>query len=219
MKNLSEFGNPSTTGTRHEEYDGVPRSYNKAMQQEQTDADINPYNKGVDGPTSHHTGGTELSGTEPFRDDGHMVHGKGASAGGYGTEGTPSTGYSGRDTGLTGQQSGMSGRETGMTGQQSGMSGRETGMTGQQSGMSGRETGMTGQQSGTTGASGTDGLPSGTSQGYGNSGTSGMGSKFGDMEGRDNTSSGTSTGKKPSLMDKLNPKIDSNGDGKAGFMK
>ena len=196
MKNLSEFGNPSTTGTRHEEYDGVPRSYNKAMQQEQTDADINPYNKGVDGPTSHHTGGTELSGTEPFRDDGHMVHGKGASAGGYGTEGTPSTGYSGRDTGLTGQQSGMSGRETGMTG----------------------------QQSGTTGASGTDGLPSGTSQGYGNSGTSGMGSKFGDMEGRDNTSydnssSGTSTGKKPSLMDKLNPKVDSNGDGKAGFMK
>jgi len=27
------------------------------------------------------------------------------------------------------------------------------------------------------------------------------------------------TGKKPSLMDKLNPKIDANGDGKAGFMK
>lgn len=29
----------------------------------------------------------------------------------------------------------------------------------------------------------------------------------------------TTTHKKPSLMDKLNPKIDSNGDGKAGFMK
>lgn len=29
----------------------------------------------------------------------------------------------------------------------------------------------------------------------------------------------TGTHKKPSLMDKLNPKIDSNGDGKAGFMK
>ena len=33
---------------------------------------------------------------------------------------------------------------------------------------------------------------------------------------RDNT---TGTQSKPSLMDKLNPKVDSNGDGKAGFMK
>ena len=34
------------------------------------------------------------------------------------------------------------------------------------------------------------------------------------------TTSGTSsTAKKPSLMDRLNPKVDSNGDGKAGFMK
>ena len=32
----------------------------------------------------------------------------------------------------------------------------------------------------------------------------------------DNT---TTTTKKPSLMDKLNPKVDANGDGKAGFMK
>lgn len=31
-------------------------------------------------------------------------------------------------------------------------------------------------------------------------------------------STGTATGKKPSLMDKLNPKIDANGDGKPGFM-
>ena len=33
------------------------------------------------------------------------------------------------------------------------------------------------------------------------------------------TSSSTSTGTKPSLMDKLNPKKDANGDGQAGFMK
>lgn len=33
------------------------------------------------------------------------------------------------------------------------------------------------------------------------------------------THDSTGTGKKPSLMDKLNPKIDSDGDGKAGFMK
>jgi len=29
----------------------------------------------------------------------------------------------------------------------------------------------------------------------------------------------STTGHKPSLMDKLNPKVDANGDGKAGFMK
>lgn len=61
-------------------------------------------------------------------------------------------------------------------------------------------------------------------QGYG-SGTTGSGldsrRETGDYErsgvGHDNT---TTTGtKKPSLMDKLNPKVDSNGDGKAGFMK
>ena len=39
-------------------------------------------------------------------------------------------------------------------------------------------------------------------QGYGNSGDS-----------------SATTGSKPSLMDKLNPKVDANGDGKAGFMK
>jgi hypothetical protein len=33
------------------------------------------------------------------------------------------------------------------------------------------------------------------------------------------TTSHDTTGKKPSLMDKLNPKIDADGDGKAGFMK
>jgi hypothetical protein len=33
------------------------------------------------------------------------------------------------------------------------------------------------------------------------------------------TASHDTTGKKPSLMDKLNPKIDADGDGKAGFMK
>jgi len=49
----------------------------------------------------------------------------------------------------------------------------------------------------------------------GTTGTNGTGA------GLDNTTSGTSstsTGK-PSLMDKLNPKKDANGDGKAGFMK
>jgi hypothetical protein len=177
MKNLSEFGTSGHQGSRHEEYEGVPRSYNKDMQQEQTDADINPLQKGVDGPGSHHTGGTTLSGNEPFTDDGHMIKGQGGSAGGYGTHGTPSTGYSGQD------------------------------------------------------ANGSSGLRSGE-QGYGNSNSNVSSNiangKFGDFEGRDNTqglgtnhndASNTTTGKKASLMDKLNPKVDSNGDGKAGFMK
>lgn len=104
----------------------------------------------VDGPDSHHTGGTALSGTEPFRDDGHMAQpGQGGSAGGYGTQGTPSSGYDSQNTG----------------------------------------------------AAGSSGMRSGE-QDYGNSGAS-----------------NTATGKKPSLMDKLNPKVDSDGDGKAGFMK
>jgi hypothetical protein len=47
MKNLSEFGTPGQGTTRHEEYEGVPRSYNKAMQQDQTHADMNPMNKGL----------------------------------------------------------------------------------------------------------------------------------------------------------------------------
>jgi hypothetical protein len=33
------------------------------------------------------------------------------------------------------------------------------------------------------------------------------------------TASHDNSGKKPSLMDKMNPKIDADGDGKAGFMK
>lgn len=136
----------------------------------------------VDGPDSHHTGGTNLSAGEPFRDDGHMIQsGQGGSAGGYGTQGTPSSGYNNQNTGMTGQQSGMTG---------------------------------------------SSGLRSGE-QGYGDNTSSGTRGRFGDLEGRDNqqgagSSHGTSetaTGTKPSLMDKLNPKVDSNGDGKAGFMK
>lgn len=64
---------------------------------------------------------------------------------------------------------------------------------------------------------------------YGSTGSSG---KFGTMDGgsRDgrtptntsstsNTTSSSTPAKKPSLMDRINPKVDSNGDGKVGFMK
>jgi len=49
------------------------------------------------------------------------------------------------------------------------------------------------------------------------SGTTGTGNGVGSGVGSTGTSN-TTTGK-PSMMDKINPKVDSNGDGKAGFMK
>ncbi|KAI0120704.1 hypothetical protein BJ170DRAFT_688531 [Xylariales sp. AK1849] len=68
----------------------------------------------------------------------------------------------------------------------------------------------------TTGATGTTGGASsaprnaapGSSVPSGTSGSTGLGN-----------SGASTTTKKPSLMDKLNPMVDSNGDGKAGFMK
>lgn len=57
-----------------------------------------------------------------------------------------------------------------------------------------------------------DGLGNNASHhtGHHNGANTGVGSTTG--------STATSTGK-PSLMDKINPKVDANGDGKAGFMK
>ncbi|KAF2034974.1 hypothetical protein EK21DRAFT_55395 [Setomelanomma holmii] len=77
-------------------------------------------------------------------------------------------------------------------------------------------------RSGTTGSS-TTGRHVGTDGAIGSS-TTGMGfpKTLTEDKSRANLSSGrhdTTTGHKPSLMDKLNPKKDSDGDGKAGFMK
>jgi len=130
----------------------------------------------------------------------------GESRHGHGTSGT-----TGATSGLTGHNTtGTSGTTGGMTGHNS------TGTTGTAGGLgdhntigtSGTTGGLTGHNSaGTTGTAG--GLTGGREHdGYSQSGTSGVGN---------NTSSST-TGK-PSLMDKLNPKVDANGDGKAGFMK
>ena len=117
MKSLNEFGDPSQSQqtTRHEDYKGIPKSYNKELQQVQTDADANPLKKGVDRPDSHHTGGTGLAGTEPFTDDGHMVQpGQGgARESGYDTRGS---------SGLQGQQSDITDRE-GASGLRSGEQG------------------------------------------------------------------------------------------------
>lgn len=48
---------------------------------------------------------------------------------------------------------------------------------------------------------------------------SGYGTQSGEQGHGNSGDSNTATGTKPSLMDKLNPKVDANGDGKAGFMK
>jgi hypothetical protein len=77
----------------------------------------------------------------------------------------------------------------------------------------------TGATSGLTGNHGTTGTGSNLTGQHGSTGTSGsgLGSERNTGAGLGNTSSAPAH--KPSLMDKINPKIDSNGDGKAGFMK
>lgn len=81
-------------------------------------------------------------------------------------------------------------------------------------------------QGGSAGGYGAQGTPS---EGYNNNTVptnSSSGMRTGEQDARtgerdyDNRGAqNTTTGSKPSLMDKLNPKIDANGDGKAGFMK
>lgn len=96
--------------------------------------------------------------------------------------------------GSTGQHStGLTGQHnTGLTGQ------HDSGLTGQRdSGLTGHNTGVTGQHN--TGMTG-----------HNTTGTHGTGAHH--------TSSHDSSTHKPSLMDKLNPKKDADGDGKAGFM-
>ena len=173
------------TGTAVETYDGVPRSYNKAMQREQTEADLNPDQVGVEGPKSHHTGGTGLSGQEPFTDrfEGHEL--------GHGSSG---------HTGTSGVGSGTSGVGSGMTGRHQGELDDTRGEYESGDRLGGR-------------TAGTDGLP------RSNFDKSGASRYQESKEYMGDRGTDTSTGKKPSLMDKLNPMKDSNGDGQKGFMK
>jgi len=72
----------------------------------------------------------------------------------------------------------------------------------------------TGQNLGANGTSRSNGTIGSDRDGQ-NFGTTGTSTSNGTM----GSSATTTTNSKPSLMDKLNPKIDANGDGKAGFMK
>lgn len=80
-----------------------------------------------------------------------------------------------------------------------------SGVTGQQSGIAGQHGGITGQTTNDHTLGGGHGT-TGQNVGHNNHNT------------HDTTHANGKTGK-PSLMDKLNPKVDADGDGKAGFMK
>ena len=45
----------------HENYEGAPRPYNRELMNNPTEADMNPGYTGLDGPKTHHTGGTDAS--------------------------------------------------------------------------------------------------------------------------------------------------------------
>jgi len=202
-KSLNEVGGEIPTGSTGsvETYEGVPRQYNKKFQVDQTEADKFPDKKGVDGPGSHHTGGTGLSANEEFIEEEHMVRG------GHHTGTTGTTGTSGM-TGTSG---------AGGVGSQGYEQGRgEDLYRGQQQGISG-----------TTGTSdvGSQGYEQGRGEHHHHDHQQGLGQDQGGlMQGGSSTTgestgtSGTSGHKKPGLLDRINPFKDTDGDGKKGIM-
>jgi len=156
---------------------------------------------------SHHKG-VGLDSRENTTGVGHGTHGTTGAGLGHGSHDTTSReGEFGRE--------GVLGREISSHGLgQSGTTGRETGSHGLgHSGTTGREGGVgrTGDALGQNTMVAHEGQTAGTPR----LNTVG-GGHVGEETGHN---ANTATGKKPSLMDKLNPKIDANGDGKAGFMK
>lgn len=134
---------------------------------------------------------------------------------------TGTTGTTG--TGLTGTH-GTHGSHTtgGLTGNdydnnsRSGLTGGSSGLTGRDRDYDNNNTRSSYDNNNTRGGlAGTDVRTGGRDYDNRDSGVGGLNTKT-------NTSTNTTTTSsthKPSLMDKLNPKVDSNGDGKAGFMK
>lgn len=158
-----------------------------------------------------HQGG-HLSGREERTDAfGGEPRAVGGTLGGAGAKGT--TSLTENDSSRSGHHSGSHVGSTGTHG-----TGNHLGSTG---------TAGSGSHLGSTGTHGTDShLGSGT-HGTGNhlgsTGTTGSGSHLGSSgtagSGVAGTHGNSTTHTKPSLMDKLNPKKDADGDGKAGFMK
>ncbi|KAI1630218.1 hypothetical protein EDD37DRAFT_618967 [Exophiala viscosa] len=218
-KSLNEVGGEIPTGSTGsvETYEGVPRQYNQKFQVEQTETDKFPDKKGVDGPGSHHTGGTGLADNEEFIEEEHRVRRGGNTTGTTGTTGSTGTtgtsGYTGT-SGAGGVGSGSQGYEQGRgedlyRGQQSGISGT----SGVGSGSQGYEQG-TGEESYRGHQQGL-----GQDQGgllKGGSSTSRSEQLPGESTGTSGT--GTSGHNKPGLLDRINPFKDTDGDGKKGIM-
>ncbi|KAK4941594.1 hypothetical protein LTR10_018471 [Elasticomyces elasticus] len=217
-KSLNEVGGEIPTGSTGnvETYEGVPRKYNQKFQTEQTEADRHPDKKGVDGPGSHHTGGTGLADNEEFVEDEHMVRrGERHSGHHHGQHHTGTSGTTGT-TGMTGTSGtggvGSQGYEQGRgedlyRGNQTGLGGSSTSRSGEYPGESTGTSGMTGTSgtTGTSGMTGTSGHHSGTSGTTGTTGTS-------------DTTGTSGTHQKASLLDRINPFKDTDGDGKKGIM-
>merc|ERR1712232_464226 len=194
MKTLDEFkqAGGALTGSKshtHEEYEGAPRPYNEKLST--TLEKVLPGHHGQQtGMTGSHTTGS------------HSGMGTGAGMAGAGA----GAGMMGSHTGRTrrGSSSSSSSSSDGEGGRMSrrkkhGLGSRSTGATG-----GGRHTGTGTSNLGTTDARPDSGYARGDE--YGNQGYT-SGASHGQQQG------------KPSMMDKLNPNVDADNDGKGGFMK
>lgn len=140
-----------------------------------------------------------------------------------GLAGSSTTGTTGGLTGHHDNQQhttdrGLAGASTagGLTGHHDNQHHTDRGVTGTSTtgGLTGHHDNTHHHDRGVTGTSTTGGLSEHEQHRHADRGAEGQGNLTGH-----NTHGNTTGEKKPSLMDKLNPKVDSNGDGKAGFMK
>ncbi len=215
MTDFKATGQNLTSGTgviNQDQYEGCPRPYNPEMQLGRTEADADPH-MGVraDG-TSHGTHTAGMHGSDGLRTDST-------------SHGTHTAGPHGRDTAnkldprvdSDRSSSHHAGEFTGtlVDGHLGG-----TGAPGSHSALFG----LTPPVYGTNTSSGA-GVPLGLGHSgeHGdqriNSGTGRVGGTDSSRGPTDNTLHDNSGHKKPSLLDKLNPRKDADGDGKPGFMK
>lgn len=229
------------------DFEGCPPTYNKDLQSEQLEADRHMHSHihshSTEGNFSSGRGENMMSGNRGMetssRDSGYAGgrnEGLSSSRGEYTTGTTGTTGATGTlgTTGSTGRSEGFSGSRgeylTGSNGRNEGMRENLTGSSGRNEGLSSSRgdnmTGQSGVQSQRF-VAGTGGLVGGTgttgTTGTGRTGNLGSDSR-GDGSNIDTHDTNTSTGsgptrKKASLVDKINPFKDSDGDGKKGFME
>jgi len=198
MKTLDEFkhGGGVLTGGTHgsrEEYDGQPRKYNEKLS-------TTLEKLGFDG---HQGSGT---GTTTHSHHNQTDSGVGGVGGNVNSRETGAGGLNSRTTGTDNLGSSQTHHGTGAggLGGQHNINDSRSGTTGTGAGGLGGQHDFNESRTGTTGT-GVGGLDSKHQTNERHSGTTGT------------DSSTTGTGKKPSLLDRLNPRVDADGDGKAGL--